>query len=308
MLLLAIEIDLDSFFDVNLVVFTTVAFLFSVLAVTLLVFGLRPITARARIAKNLAPEKLNITYLRLIMYILAEFIAFVSDIFLVIFGNNYKLPWATTTVFLTITFYKLVFVLFKDFRDLGFNAKGITDSLKTATKVVTSKSFDPVSEILDKSNDEENKKDNQEIMNKKVKFKKNTLRSKLPLIFIFLLSVSCISWKINKQMGSQQAHNIVLTEDSLKETSLKVRNAFTAEDLVNKANKERELKKKINRIKEPNSDKIIASEFTETRIENEIDNEKDLFNYGKPVIKTDTIIITKRSKPWLGVRITHTDK
>lgn len=308
MLLLAIEIDLDSFFDVNLVVFTTVAFLFSVLAVTLLVFGLRPITARARIAKDLAPEKLNITYLRLIMYILAEFIAFVSDIFLVIFGNNYKLPWATTTVFLTITFYKLVFVLFKDFRDLGFNAKGITDSLKTATKVVTSKSFDPVSEILDKSNDEENKKDNQEIMNKKVKFKKNTLRSKLPLIFIFLLSVSCISWKINKQMGSQQAHNIVLTEDSLKETSLKVRNAFTAEDLVNKANKERELKKKINRIKEPNSDKIIASEFTETRIENEIDNEKDLFNYGKPVIKTDTIIITKRSKPWLGVRITHTDK
>lgn len=308
MLLLAIEIDLDSFFDVNLVVFTTVAFLFSVLAVTLLVFGLRPITARARIAKNLAPEKLNITYLRLIMYILAEFIAFVSDIFLVIFGNNYKLPWATTTVFLTITFYKLVFVLFKDFRDLGFNAKGITDSLKTATKVVTSKSLDPVSEVLDKSNDEENKKDNQEIMNKKVKFKKNTLRSKLPLIFIFLLSVSCISWKINKQMGSQQAHNIVLTEDSLKETSLKVRNAFTAEDLVNKANKERELKKKINRIKEPNSDKIIASEFTETRIENEIDNEKDLFNYGKPVIKTDTIIITKRSKPWLGVRITHTDK
>lgn len=308
MLLLAIEIDLDSFFDVNLVVFTTVAFLFSVLAVTLLVFGLKPITAKARIAKGLAPEKLNITYLRLIMYILAEFIAFVSDIFLVIFGNSYKLPWATTAVFLTITFYKLVFVLFRDFRDLGFNAKGITDSLKTATKVVTSKSFDPVSEVLDKSNDKENKKDDQEIMNKKVKFKKNTLRSKLPLIFIFLLSVSCISWKINRQMSSQQAHSIVLTEDSLKETPLKVRNAFTAEDLVKKANKERELEKKINRIKEPNSDKIIASEFTETRIENEIDNENGLFNYGESAIKTDTIIITKRSKPWLGVRITHTDK
>ncbi len=287
MLLLAIEIDLDSFFDVNLVVFTTVAFLFSVLAVTLLVFGLKPINAKARIAKGLAPEKLNITYLRLIMYILAEFIAFISDIFLVVFGNSYKLPWATTTVFLTITFYKLVFVLFKDFRDLGFNAKGITDSLKTATKVVTSKSLDPISKAIDKSNDEENKKDDQEIMNKKVKFKKNTLRSKLPLIFIFLLSVSCISWKINKQMGSQQAHSIVLTEDSLKE---------------------RELKKRINRIKDPNSDKIIASEFTETRIENEIDNERDLFNYNKPAIKTDTIIITKRSKPWLGVRITHTGK
>lgn len=308
MLLLAIEIDLDSFFDVNLVVFTTVAFLFSVLAVTLLVFGLRPITARARIAKDLAPEKLNITYLRLIMYILAEFIAFVSDIFLVIFGNNYKLPWATTTVFLTITFYKLVFVLFRDFKDLGFNAKGITDSLKTATKVVTSKSLDPISKAIDKSNDEENKKDNQEIMNKKVKFKKNTLRSKLPILLIFLLSVSCISWKINKQMGSQQAHSIVLTENSLKETPLKIRNIFTAEDLVNKTNKERELEKKINRIKEPNSDKIIASEFTETRIGNEIDNEKDLFNYDNPAVKTDTIIITKRSKPWLGVRITYTNK
>ena len=308
MLLLAIEIDLDSFFDVNLVVFTTVAFLFSVLAVTLLVFGLRPITARARIAKNLAPEKLNITYLRLIMYILAEFIAFVSDIFLVIFGNNYKLPWATTTVFLTITFYKLVFVLFRDFRDLGFNAKGITDSLKTATKVVTSKSLDPISKAIDKSNDEENKKDNQEIMNKKVKFKKNTLRSKLPILLIFLLSVSCISWKINKQMSSQQAHSIVLAENSLKETPLKIRNIFTAEDLVNKTNKERELEKKINRIKKSNSDKIIASEFTETRIGNEIDNEKDLFNYDNPAVKTDTIIITKRSKPWLGVRITYTNK
>jgi len=308
MLLLAIEIDLDSFFDVNLVVFTTIAFLFSVLAVTLLVFGLRPITARARIAKNLAPEKLNITYLRLIMYILAEFIAFVSDIFLVIFGNNYKLPWATTTVFLTITFYKLVFVLFRDFRDLGFNAKGITDSLKTATKVVTSKSLDPISKAIDKSNDEENKKDDQEIMNKKVKFKKNTLRSKLPILLIFLLSVSCISWKINKQMGSQQAHSIVLAENSLKETPLKIRNIFTAEDLVNKTNKERELEKKINRIKKSNSDKIIASEFTETRIGNEIDNEKDLFNYDNPAVKTDTIIITKRSKPWLGVRITYTNK
>jgi len=77
-------------------------------------------------------------------------------------------------------------------------------------------------------------------------------------------------------MSSQQAHSIVLTEDSLKE---------------------RELKKRINRIKDPNSDKIIASEFTETRIENEIDNERDLFNYNKPVIKIDTIIITKRSKP-----------
>jgi len=92
MLLLTVEIDLDSFFDVNLVVFTTIAFLFSIVIITALVFGLRPINSRARMIKGIEPEKLNLVYLRLIIYILAEFIAFVSDIFLVIFGNNYELP------------------------------------------------------------------------------------------------------------------------------------------------------------------------------------------------------------------------
>jgi uncharacterized membrane protein YozB (DUF420 family) len=92
MLLLTTEIDLNSFFDVNLVIFTTIAFLFSVLAISFLVFGLIPINKKAKLAKKQEPEKLNIVYLRLIIYILAEFIAFVSDMFLVIFGSNYKLP------------------------------------------------------------------------------------------------------------------------------------------------------------------------------------------------------------------------
>ena len=92
MLLTTTEIDLNSFLDVNLVVFTTIAFLFSVLIISLLVFGLAPINRKAKEAQGLEPEKINVIYLRLIIYILAEFIAFVSDIFLVIFGKGYTLP------------------------------------------------------------------------------------------------------------------------------------------------------------------------------------------------------------------------
>jgi cell division protein FtsL len=90
--LLAIEIDLSSFFNINIIVFTTIAFVVSVIVTILLVLGIRPITARARKANNLEPEKLNITYLRLIIYIFAELIAFVSDMFLVIFSMSYTIP------------------------------------------------------------------------------------------------------------------------------------------------------------------------------------------------------------------------
>lgn len=201
MLLVTTEIDLSAFFNVNLIIFTTIAFLFSVLIITLLVFGLRPITNRAKEAKGLAPEKINLVYLRLIIYILAEFIAFVSDIFLVIFGDNYTLPWATTIVFLSITFYKLVFVLFKDFKDLGFNAKGITDTLKTVTKVVKSKNLDPINEILDEQNtiNKNNENSSKQSMNRRVKYKNKTLRSKLPMIFIFLL-VPCFNLQTNSSI------------------------------------------------------------------------------------------------------------
>lgn len=90
--LLTIEIDLSSLFDINIIVFTTIAFVFSVVVTIFLVFGLRPITTRARKANDLEPEKLNLTYLRLIMYVFAEFIAFISDMFLVIFSGSYKVP------------------------------------------------------------------------------------------------------------------------------------------------------------------------------------------------------------------------
>lgn len=299
MLLLAIEIDLDSFFDVNLVVFTTIAFLSSVVITTLLVFGLRPITARARIAKGLEPEKLNLTYLRLLIYGFAEFIAFVSDIFLVIFATKYVVPWGTIVVFLTITFYKLVFVLFKDFRDLGFNAKGLTDSLKTAGKVVTQRSFDPISEVLDESNNEND--NNEENMTKKVKYKRKNLRSKLPLVFIFLLLVSCISWRVSEK---QQDKAIVqTTENRVTNSRVVYKSAFTSDNLVENADKERRLTHKINRAKNIKSDKIVASEFTETKI---IEENKVVSNT-EPLASIDTIIIKKGNKPLWRLIVTRTE-
>ena len=217
MLLITTEIDLNSFFDVKLVVFTTIAFLFSVLIISLLVFGLAPINRKAKEAQGLEPERINVIYLRLIIYILAEFIAFVSDIFLVIFGRGYTLPWSITIVFLTITFYKLVFVLFKDFKDLGFNAKGIISSIKTASKLVVRKDLDVINRALeeqDKSKDDIWKdevdesslrdnaaeidwKNNNKDMNKRVKYKNKTLRSKFSVFFTFLLAIPYLTVMLN---------------------------------------------------------------------------------------------------------------
>ena len=217
MLLITTEIDLNSFFDVKLVVFTTIAFLFSVLIISLLVFGLAPINRKAKEAQGLEPERINVIYLRLIIYILAEFIAFVSDIFLVIFGRGYTLPWSITIVFLTITFYKLVFVLFKDFKDLGFNAKGIISSIKTASKLVVRKDLDVINRALeeqDKSKDDIWKdevdesslrdnaaeidwKNNNKDMNKREKYKNKTLRSKFSVFFTFLLAIPYLTVMLN---------------------------------------------------------------------------------------------------------------
>lgn len=226
MLLVTTEIDLNSFFDVKLVVFTTIAFLFSVLIISLLVFGLAPINRKAKKAQGLEPEKINVIYLRLIIYILAEFIAFVSDIFLVIFGKEYTLPWSITIVFLTITFYKLVFVLFKDFKDLGFNAKGIISSIRTASKLVVHKDLDAINRALEEQDeskddiqkdeidevaevdevDESSLKDNaaeidwennNKDMNKRVKYKNKTLRSKFSVFFTFLLAIPYLTVVLN---------------------------------------------------------------------------------------------------------------
>ena len=220
MLLTTTEIDLNSFFDVKLVVFTTIAFLFSVLIISLLVFGLAPINKKAKEAQELEPEKINVIYLRLIIYILAEFIAFVSDIFLVIFGKGYNLPWSITIVFLTITFYKLVFVLFKDFKDLGFNAKGIISSIRTASKLVIHKDLDAINRALEEQDeskdyiqkdeidevDESSLKDNaaeidwennNKDMNKRVKYKNKTLRSRFSVFFTFLLAIPYLTVVLN---------------------------------------------------------------------------------------------------------------
>lgn len=220
MLLLTTEIDLNSFFDVKLVVFTTTAFLFSVLIISLLVFGLAPINKKAKEAQGLEPEKINVIYLRLIIYILAEFIAFVSDIFLVIFGKGYNLPWSITIVFLTIAFYKLVFVLFKDFKDLGFNAKGIISSIRTASKLVVHKDLDAINKALEEQDeskddiwkdeideiDESSLRDNaaeidwennNKDMNKRVKYKNKTLRSKFSVFFTFLLAIPYLTVMLN---------------------------------------------------------------------------------------------------------------
>ena len=223
MLLTTTEIDLNSFFDVKLVVFTTIAFLFSILIISLLVFGLAPINRKAKEAQGLEPEKINVIYLRLIIYILAEFIAFVSDIFLVIFGKGYNLPWSITIVFLTITFYKLVFVLFKDFKDLGFNAKGIISSIRTASKLVIHKDLDAINRALEEQDeskyyiqkdeidevdevDESSLKDNaaeidwennNKDMNKRVKYKNKTLRSRFSVFFTFLLAIPYLTVVLN---------------------------------------------------------------------------------------------------------------
>ena len=177
---LAREIDLDSFFDVNLIVFTTISFAFSVVIITFLVFALNPLNKRARKAQGKSPEKTSTIYIRLLIYGFAQFMAFVTDVFLVIFGHGYKLPWFTTTVFLTLMFYKLVFVLFKDFKDLGYNAKGITSTLKVAGKFAKDRDLNSLTESIEKV--DMTKKDNTK--KSKISYKRSTIRSKMPLIML----------------------------------------------------------------------------------------------------------------------------
>lgn len=254
MKLLTIEINLDSFFDVNLIVFTTFSFLFSIVITTFLVFALRPLNAKARIMNGLAPEKLNITYLRLITYGFAELIAFITDIFLVIFGHNYTVPWVSIIVFSAIAFYKLVFVVFKDFRDLGFNAKGLTTSMKAAGKAIVNRDFEPLIQSLDSADDDNDKP---QVKKEKVKYKKGSIRNKIPILFIFLFLVSCLGLRIATVDSTESTK---VEETAIVRT---VRSSFSAEDLVKKADKERELRAKLRQVKNTkNKEKIITSEFT----------------------------------------------
>lgn len=171
MTLLAIEINIDSFFDINVMVFSVIAFIFSVAMTSVITFLLRPLTIKADIAKGRISEKINVTYLRLIIYVLAEFIAFISDMFLIVFANGYSKPWVLAIVFVGILLYKIIFVVFKGFRDLGFNAKGIVSSVKIA-KHVLDKNIEMISQELE--NSEKNMKN--------------------PLIVLFILILSLFSF------------------------------------------------------------------------------------------------------------------
>lgn len=171
MKLLAIEINIDSFFDVNVMVFSVIAFIFSVAMTSVITFLIRPLTIKADIAKGRISEKINVTYLRLIIYVLAEFIAFVSDMFLIVFANGYSKPWVLAIVFVGILLYKIIFVVFKGFKDLGFNAKGIVSSVKIA-KHVLDKNIEMISQELE--NSEKNMKN--------------------PLIVLFILILSLFSF------------------------------------------------------------------------------------------------------------------
>ena len=171
MKLLAIEINIDSFFDVNVMVFSVIAFIFSVAMTSVITFLLRPLTIKADIVKGRISEKINVTYLRLIIYVLAEFIAFVSDMFLIVFANGYSKPWVLAIVFVGILLYKIIFVVFKSFKDLGFNAKGIVSSVKIA-KHVLDKNIEMISQELE--NSEKNMKN--------------------PLIVLFILILSLFSF------------------------------------------------------------------------------------------------------------------
>lgn len=227
--LLAIEIDLDSFFDVNLIVFTTISFAFSVVIISFLVFSFRPLNKRARKAQGKSPEKVSTMYIRLLIYGFAQFMAFVTDVFLVIFGHGYKLPWFTTTVFLTLMFYKLVFVLFKDFKDLGYNAKGITSTLKVAGKFAKDRDLNSLTESIE--NVDMTKKDNTK--KSKISYKKNTIRSKMPFIMLAVfISIGLGVHKYSTNFPTEVAVSNILTEgESLREERSTEKVKYFTEDV-----------------------------------------------------------------------------
>lgn len=93
---------------------------------------------------------------------------------------------------MTLIFYKLVFVLFKDFRDLGYNAKGITSTLKAASKIARDKNLDSLTDTID-TMPMKNKVN--EVKKSKIRYKKNSLGNKVP--FVLLLIAMVFSCKTN---------------------------------------------------------------------------------------------------------------
>jgi len=101
-------------------------------------------------------------------------------------------------------------------------------------------------------------------MNKKVKYKKKTLRSKLPTIFIFLITILCVGLQPNASGNSKFVNP--MTE-----------NPYKQEDLNNK----------IARAKQPYNDNLVASEFTKSTPDSEV---------VVPQQKSDTVIIKMRGE------------
>ena len=222
--LLAIEIDLDSFFDVNLIVFTTISFVFSVIVIAFFVCALKLISARAASAQGRLPEKLNMVYMRLLIFVFAQFIAFVTDVFLVVFGHNYRLPFFTSGVFLILIFYKLVFVLFKDFKELGYNAGGLLSTVKIASQVMKDKNLDSLNDAIQTIG---NSKDFEvvpivpivetEVIKKpKIKYKNNTMNTKLPMVLILMLLITASSFCLPGKGANIPTQQIYETTNKIK--------------------------------------------------------------------------------------------
>lgn len=106
-------------------------------------------------------------------------------------------------------FYKLVFVLFKDFKDLGYNAKGITSTLKVAGKFAKDRDLNSITKSIEKA--DMTKNDNTK--KSKIRYKRSTIRSKMPLIMLAVfLSFSFGIYKYSTNFPTQVAVSNILTE------------------------------------------------------------------------------------------------
>ena len=106
-------------------------------------------------------------------------------------------------------FYKLVFVLFKDFKDLGYNAKGITSTLKVAGKFAKDRDLNSLTESIEKVDMTKNNNTKKS----KISYKKNTIRSKMPFIMLAaFLSIGLGVYKYSTNFSTQVAVSNILTE------------------------------------------------------------------------------------------------
>ena len=131
-------------------------------------------------------------------------------------------------------FYKLVFVLFKDFKDLGYNAKGITETLKVAGKFARDTDLELLTESLNnklEKSDMESKNNN--IKKSKIRYKKNTIRSKIPFIMMAMfLSIGLGVYKYSTNFPTQVTVSNILTEkESLRDEANSGKITFFTEDV-----------------------------------------------------------------------------